>query len=82
MSRWLLQIGSRQSGFFVCPDETYPTMWRIHAPDGRISDMVNLSRAKDAAIAWAKPRGLGGTEIARWSYRETSSGGARRRQSS
>ena len=24
-------------------------MWRIRYPDGRLSDMVNLTRAKDAA---------------------------------
>jgi hypothetical protein len=46
-------------------------MWRIHAPDGRVSDMVNLSRAKDAARSWAFPRGIGGSEVVRWDYRET-----------
>ena len=31
-------------------DETYPGMWRFRLlPDGGLSDMVNLSRAKDAA---------------------------------
>jgi hypothetical protein len=71
MTRWLLRIGKRLTGITVHPDEKYPTMWRIHAPDGRISDMVNLSRAKDAAITWARPRGLGGTEIVRWEHRES-----------
>jgi hypothetical protein len=33
------------------PDDRYPTMWRIHWPDGEVSDMVNLTRAKDAAMA-------------------------------
>src|SRR5262245_20960112 len=33
----------------IAPDGVYPNMWRIHWPDGRISDMVNLTRAKDAA---------------------------------
>jgi len=37
----------------VVPDETYPGMWRIQHPDGWLSDMVNLSRAKDAAIGLA-----------------------------
>ena len=46
-------------------------MWRIHAPDGRVSDMVNLKRAKDAAVAWARPRGLGGSEKAHWDRRES-----------
>jgi hypothetical protein len=38
---------------WVKPDERYPTMWRIHWPDGSVSDMVNLARAKDAARAIA-----------------------------
>jgi len=33
----------------VKPDERYSTMWRIHWPDGEVSDMVNLTRARDAA---------------------------------
>jgi hypothetical protein len=34
------------------PDETYPGMWRVLS-GGRLSDMLNLSRAKDAAVAIA-----------------------------
>ena len=30
------------------PDERYPTMWRLHWPDGRVSDMANLSWIRDA----------------------------------
>lgn len=38
----------------VVPDGKYPGMWRLRLlPDGNLSDMVNLSRAKDAAIARA-----------------------------
>jgi len=38
----------------VEPDSKYPgIMWRIRFLDGRLSDMVNLSRAKDAAISCA-----------------------------
>ena len=33
------------------PDKTCPDMWRVRLPDGYLSEMVNLSRAKDAA-AW------------------------------
>jgi hypothetical protein len=32
----------------LIPDTTYPGMWRVQWPDGRLSDMVNLTRAKDA----------------------------------
>jgi hypothetical protein len=34
----------------VIQDAKYPTMWRVKHPDGSLSDMVNLTRAKDAAI--------------------------------
>ena len=32
----------------VVPDEAHPGMWRVRWPDGRVSDMTNLTRAKDA----------------------------------
>jgi len=35
----------------VVPDNKYPTMWRVRSPDGALSDMVNRTRAKDAAMA-------------------------------
>jgi hypothetical protein len=35
-----------------------------------VSDMVNPTRGKDAAVARAGPRGLGGGETARWDRRE------------
>jgi hypothetical protein len=38
----------------VVPDGDYPNMWRVKHPDGRLSDMANLSRAKDAAMALAQ----------------------------
>jgi len=65
-----LKIGDRLTGIVVRSDAKYPQMWRVHAP-GRISDMVNLTRAKDAAIAWARPKGLGGAEVAHWDHRQT-----------
>jgi hypothetical protein len=34
-------------------DEKYPGMWRVRLPSGHISDIVNLSRAKDAAATLA-----------------------------
>jgi hypothetical protein len=37
------------NGFIVIKrDAKWFEMWRIHFPDGRMSDMVNLTRAKDA----------------------------------
>ena len=35
------------------PDVTWPGMWRVLLPDGHLTDMVNLSRAKDAAASLA-----------------------------
>ena len=28
-------------------------LWRVHLPDGRLSDVVNLTRARDAAVTLA-----------------------------
>jgi hypothetical protein len=35
----------------IVPDEAWPAMWRVRMPDGHLIDMVNLTRAKDAAVA-------------------------------
>jgi hypothetical protein len=32
----------------VVPDATRPGMWRVRWPDGRLSDMTNITRGKDA----------------------------------
>jgi hypothetical protein len=34
------------------PDDKWQGMWRVRWPDGRLSDMVNLTRAKDAIAAF------------------------------
>jgi hypothetical protein len=51
--RWnglALHLGRRaQSLLTVVPDARWPGMYRIRLRDGRLSDMVNLARAKDAA---------------------------------
>ena len=33
----------------VEPDAKWPKMYRVRLPDGHVTDMVNLSRARDAA---------------------------------
>jgi hypothetical protein len=33
----------------IISDETYPDMHRVRWPDGKLSDMANLSRAHDTA---------------------------------
>jgi hypothetical protein len=35
------------------PDGTWPGMWRVRLPDGSLTDMVNLTRAKDAGLTIA-----------------------------
>jgi hypothetical protein len=37
----------------VVPDETYPSMWRIKRSDGSLSDMTNLTWARDGALTVA-----------------------------
>jgi hypothetical protein len=50
----LYRQGSRTPLLCVVPDQTYPgIMWRVQLPDGRLSGMVNKTRAKDAGISIA-----------------------------
>jgi hypothetical protein len=70
MIEYRLKIGRKQTGCIVRQDDEYPQLYRIHYK-GQISDIVNLSRAKDAGITWVRPRGLGSTEVAKWERRET-----------
>ncbi len=35
----------------IVPDGRHPSMWRVQLPDGHLTDMVNLTRAKDAAVS-------------------------------
>ena len=70
MIEYVLRIGDTPSGVTVRQDGECHRMWRIHR-DELVSDMVNLSRAKDAAVAWARPRGLGSREKVYWDRRET-----------
>jgi hypothetical protein len=45
-----LYFGTRLSGYSIEPDKHYPQMWRVRYPNGSLSDMVNRTRAKDAAM--------------------------------
>lgn len=42
-------IGRRGAIVTIEPDAKYPGMWRVRSRDGSLSDMVNRTRAKDAA---------------------------------
>jgi hypothetical protein len=37
----------------IGPDKVWRDMWRVHLPDGHVTDMVNRTRAKDAAATLA-----------------------------
>ena len=41
--------GSSRTLISIERDSTYPNMWRVRRPNGTLSDMVNRTRAKDAA---------------------------------
>jgi hypothetical protein len=47
-----LRLGNRVMAMIV-PDADWPGMYRIIMPSGHITDVVNLSRAKDAAVTLA-----------------------------
>jgi hypothetical protein len=40
----------------IVPDKKYSSLWRVVYPDGRLSDMVNLTRAKDVARGIAETK--------------------------
>jgi hypothetical protein len=40
-------------GFVVVPDSDWPGMYRVRLLDGNLTDMVNLTRARDAAQVFA-----------------------------
>lgn len=61
-----LHIGPRKTGYSIVLDAIYPNMWRVKDKHGNLSDMVNLSRAKDATLSFACPRGLGSGETVKW----------------
>ncbi len=47
---WVLRYFTRDTKFRVVQDEKYSGMWRVRYPDSKLSDMVNITRSKDAAI--------------------------------
>jgi hypothetical protein len=40
-------------GYTVVPDADWPGMYRVRRPDSSLTDMVNLTRARDAAQHFA-----------------------------
>jgi hypothetical protein len=51
---WALHcVGREDAILHVVPDAVHPKMWRIRSLDGRLSDMANLTWARDGAIGVA-----------------------------
>jgi hypothetical protein len=49
-----LYMSRRKLHIAIVADEKYPgVMWRVRRPDGTLTDMVNHTRAKDAAVSIA-----------------------------
>jgi hypothetical protein len=46
-----LMVGRRWSGARIVPDLVWTKMFRVEYPAGKLSDMVNKTRAKDAAAS-------------------------------
>jgi hypothetical protein len=44
-----LLVSTRTSGYSIVRDARHPTMWRVRQPDGSLSDIINRTRARDAA---------------------------------
>ena len=67
-----LYIGRKATGVSIRPDETWRGVWRIHQ-GANVSDMVNIARAKEAAISWARPNdrngGFSSTDVLHWKRR-------------
>ena len=71
-----LYVGGKFTGVSVEPDAAWPNMWRVRAGD-RLSGMVNLTRAKDAAIAWALRAGFRPDVLGiKWDHGETAPEGS------
>ena len=72
MTEWQLYLGTKFTGVIVRPDDKWPSMFRIHWPDQPPSDIVNLTRAKDAAMRWAARRtGANTTLHLKWKLRQS-----------
>jgi hypothetical protein len=50
---WALHCGRRGAVLHIAPDAVYPGMWRVKRADGGLSDIVNLTWARDGAAAIA-----------------------------
>jgi hypothetical protein len=49
----LCRVGSRTPIVTIVPDDRYPQMWRVRRPDGSLTDMLNITWARDAARSFA-----------------------------
>jgi len=69
---WRLYCAGRGPLVEVMPDERYSGMWRIRTRDGRLSDTVNLARAKDAARLVARDENPALHDVAKLHWKKDS----------
>src|SRR5882757_5208925 len=65
---WSLLIAGKSVGITIWPDGE---MWRVHCGDEHLPEAFDLARAREAAIDFARGKGLGGSGIVRWNRRES-----------
>jgi hypothetical protein len=68
-----LHVGRRFTGISIVPVCAYPKMWRIRWPDGQLSPMGNITRAKEAAVLFARARARDWTTAIRWTNKPSAS---------
>ena len=51
---YALHYGRSRAVVVVVPDAVWSGMWRIRWPDGALSDVTNIARARDAAASIAE----------------------------
>jgi hypothetical protein len=70
MTTWRLYWCGRGPLVEVVADAEWLGMWRIRTRDGRLSDMVNLARAKDAAKLVARSENPSLHDVAKLSWKK------------
>ena len=50
---WALHCRGLCDAVYVVPDAVYPGMWRVRLSDGDLTDMANLTWARDGAVSIA-----------------------------
>lgn len=68
-----LFIGKRDTNIVIVKDDKYDKMFRIIWPDGKVSSMGNLTRAKEASILYARSKLKDWDTVHRWNAQQAGS---------